>query len=182
MKQRCNWVNYNNQKYIDYHDNEWGVPKYDDKELFELLVLESFQAGLSWETILNKRNDFRLSFDNFDIDKIINYDNNKKNELMNNKKIIRNRLKINSAINNAKVYKKIQEEFKSFSNYIWSFTNGKIIYEYDKTSSILSDKISKDLKNRGMTFVGTTIIYSYLQAVGIINSHDKNCFMHMEEK
>lgn len=178
MKKRCNWLNYNNPIYVNYHDNEWGVSKYDDKELFELLVLESFQAGLSWETILNKREDFKISFDNFDIDKIINYDDNKINELMNNKKIIRNRLKIESTINNAKVFKEIQKEYNTFSNYIWSFTSNKIIYECNKTSSKLSDEISKDLKKRGMKFIGTTIIYSYLQAIGIIYSHDKECFLY----
>ena len=181
MRKRCSWVNYNNPKYINYHDNEWGIPKYDDRELFELLILESFQAGLSWETILNKREYFKECFDNFDIDKIINYDDFKINELMNNKNIIRNRLKIESVINNAKIFKEISSEYECFSNYIWSFANNKIIYEYDKTSSKLSDKISKDLKSRGMKFVGTTIIYSYLQAIGIINSHDKKCFMHKED-
>lgn len=180
MRKRCSWVNCNNPKYINYHDNEWGIPKYDDRELFELLILESFQAGLSWETILNKREYFRESFDNFNIDKVVNYDTNKITALMNNKNIIRNKLKIESAINNAKVFKKLQKEYGSFCNYIWSFTNNKTIYEHDKTKSELSDKISSELKKKGMKFVGTTIIYSYLQAVGIINSHEKECFMHKE--
>lgn len=175
---RCFWLNENNPTYVDYHDNEWCIPKYNDHELFELLILESFQAGLSWECILNKREAFRSSFDNFDIIKVSNYKEDKIKELLENKDIIRNRLKIQAAINNAKVFLNIQKEYKSFSNYIWNFTNNKIIYETDKTSSELSDKISNDLKKRGMKFVGTTIIYSYLQAIGILYSHDKDCFMY----
>lgn len=173
---RCNWVNLKNEEYVKYHDEEWGVALYDDKKLYELLILESFQAGLSWECILNKREAFKKSYDDFDIDKVINYDENKIEELLLNKDIIRNKLKIKASINNSKIFKNIQKEYSSFSNYIWSFTNNTIIYEYNKTSSELSDKISNDLKRRGMSFVGTTIIYSYLQAIGIINSHDKNCF------
>lgn len=175
---RCFWLNENNPTYVDYHDNEWCIPKYNDQELFELLILESFQAGLSWECVLNKREAFRSSFDNFDIIKVSNYKEDKIKELLENKDIIRNRLKIQAAINNAKVFLNIQKEYESFSNYIWNFTNNKIIYETDKTSSELSDKISNDLKKRGMKFVGTTIIYSYLQAIGILYSHDKDCFMY----
>lgn len=175
---RCFWLNENNAIYVDYHDNEWCIPKYNDHELFELLILESFQAGLSWECVLNKREAFRSSFDNFDIIIVSNYKEDKIKELLENKDIIRNRLKIQAAINNAKVFLNIQKEYESFSNYIWSFTNNKIIYETDKTSSELSDKISNDLKKRGMKFVGTTIIYSYLQAIGILYSHDKDCFMY----
>lgn len=175
---RCFWLNENNPTYVDYHDNEWCIPKYNDHELFELLILESFQAGLSWECVLNKREAFRSSFDNFDIIKVSNYKEDKIKELLENKDIIRNRLKIQAAINNAKVFLNIQKEYESFSNYIWNFTNNKIIYETDKTSSELSDKISNDLKKRGMKFVGTTIIYSYLQAIGILYSHDKDCFMY----
>ena len=178
MKNTCSWLNENNPLYVDYHDNEWCKPKYDDHDLFELLILESFQAGLSWECVLNKREAFRSSFDNFDIIKVSNYKEDKINELLENKDIIRNRLKIQAAINNAKVFLNIQKEYKTFSNYIWGFTNNKIIYETDKTSSVLSDKISNDLKKRGMKFVGTTIIYSYLQAIGILYSHDKNCHMY----
>ncbi len=178
MKNTCSWLNENNPLYVDYHDNEWCKPKYDDHELFELLILESFQAGLSWECVLNKREAFRSSFDNFDIIKVSNYKEDKISELLENKDIIRNHLKIQAAINNAKVFLNIQKEYKTFSNYIWGFTNNKIIYETDKTSSELSDKISKDLKKRGMKFVGTTIIYSYLQAIGILYSHDKNCHMY----
>lgn len=176
--QRCKWCNLDNPLYVKYHDEEWGEPTYDDKELFELLILESFQAGLSWECVLNKRENFRHAYDNFDIDKIVCYDEAKINELKQNPGIIRNKLKIKASINNAKIFKQIKKEYGSFSKYIWGFTNGKIIYEIGKTSSELSDKISKDLKKRGMTFVGTTIIYSYLQAIGIIDSHDKNCFKY----
>lgn len=178
---RCSWVNLNNKVYISYHDNEWGKPLYDDKKLFELLILESFQAGLSWECVLNKRENFKKAYDDFDIDKVINYDDLKINELCNNKNIIRNKLKIKSSINNAKIFKNIQKEYGSFSNYIWSFTNGKIIYENGKTTSNLSDTISCDLKKRGMNFVGSTIIYSYLQAIGIINSHEKECYLYNKD-
>lgn len=181
QKNRCKWCNLKNEIYVEYHDKEWGVPSFCDSHLFEMLILESFQAGLSWECILNKRKEFRKAFDNFEIDKICNYGNEKIQELMNNKNIIRNRLKINAAINNSKIFKNIQKEYKSFFNYIWHFTDNKIIYEFDKTSSDLSDVISKDLKQRGMKFVGTTIIYSYLQAIGIINSHEKGCFMYKEK-
>lgn len=176
--QRCKWCNLDNPLYVKYHDEEWGEPTYDDKDLFELLILESFQAGLSWECILNKRENFRHAYDNFDIDKIVCYDETKINELKENKGIIRNKLKIKASINNAKIFKKIEKEYGSFSKYIWSFTNNQIIYETNKTSSKLSDQISKDLKKRGMTFVGTTIIYAYLQAIGIVNSHDENCFKY----
>ena len=176
---RCKWVNLNNKLYVDYHDNEWCKPKYDDKELYELLILESFQAGLSWECVLNKREAFRNCYDNFDINKVINYDDNKIKDLMNNKNIIRNRLKIKASINNSKIFKKIQNEYGSFSKYIWSFTNNKVMYEeYEVTTNDLSDKISNDLKSRGMTFVGSTIIYSYLQAIGVISSHHKDCFLY----
>lgn len=176
-KQRCSWVNLNNPIYIKYHDEEWCKPKHNDKELYELLILESFQAGLSWECILNKREEFRKSYDNFDIDKIINYDDSKIKELLENEKIVRNKLKINASINNSKIFKKIQKEYGSFDKYIWSFTNNEVINEdFDVIKSELSDRISEDLKNRGMKFVGTIIIYSYLQAIGIINSHAKNCY------
>lgn len=175
---RCKWVNLNNQLYIDYHDNEWGIPHYDDKYMFEFLILESFQAGLSWECVLNKRQAFKKAFDDFDYDKISKYDDNKIEELLNNPNIIRNRLKIKASINNAKIFIEIQKEYKSFSNYIWSFTGNKVIKNIDdnlKTSSELSDRVSKDLQKRGMKFVGTTIIYSYLQAVGVINDHELDC-------
>ena len=173
---RCSWVN-SNPLYIKYHDEEWGIASYDDDYLFEMLVLESFQAGLSWECILNKRENFREAFDNFNYKKIAGYSDTKINELMNNKKIIRNKLKIKATINNSKVFIDIQKEYGSFSKYIWSFTNNKqMVHNTVITSNDLSDKISLDLKKRGMKFVGTTIIYSYLQAIGVVNDHEKNCF------
>lgn len=173
---RCSWVNLNNKDYVKYHDEEWCVPSYDDNYLFEMLLLESFQAGLSWECILNKREAFKEAFDSFDVVKISNFNEEKQKELLKNKNIIRNKLKIKAAIKNAKIFQEIQKEFGSFSSYIWSFTNNKIIF-HDKpiTNNDLSDKISKDLKKRGMSFVGSTIIYSYLQAIGICNDHEKNC-------
>lgn len=181
MKKRCAWCNLKNQKYVEYHDNEWGVANFDDKYLFEMLILESFQAGLSWECVLNKRDSFKQAYDNFDLEKVCNYDEKKKQELISNAEIIRNKLKVNASINNAKIFRDIKNEFGTFYNYLKTFTNGETYYEVGLTSSELSDKISKDLKKRGMKFVGTTIIYSYLQAIGIINSHDKDCFMHKEE-
>lgn len=176
-KIRCKWCNLKNELYIKYHDEEWCKPNFDDKYLFKMLILESFQAGLSWECVLNKRDSFITAFDNFDIDKICEYDNEKIKELLLNDKIIRNKLKINASINNAKIFKNIQKEYGSFYNYLELFTKGKIIYELDKTTSNLSDNISKDLQKRGMKFVGSKIIYSYLQAIGIIYSHDKECFL-----
>lgn len=174
---RCFWVNLNNKLYVDYHDLEWGVPKYDDHELYELLILEMFQAGLSWETILKKRENFRLAMDNFDYERIVNYDEEKINELMNNKGIIRNRRKIEATINNTKVFLSIQKEYGSFANFIWSFTNNEILYIDSKiTHNELSDKVSSILKKKGVKFVGTIIIYSYLQAIGVINSHECDCF------
>lgn len=174
---RCFWVNMKNPLYVSYHDDEWGVPKYDDCELFELLILEMFQAGLSWETILNKRENFRKSFDNFDYNKVSKYDEDKINQLMQDTGIIRNRKKIEAAINNAKVFLSIQKEWGSFAKFIWSFTDGEVkYYDIKITFSELSDNISKVLKGKGMKFVGSTIIHSYLQAIGVINSHEKICF------
>ena len=178
---RCRWVNINNELYKDYHDKEWGIPHYDDNYLFEFLILETFQAGLSWETILNKRENFKKAFDNFDYKKIATYNEDKIQALMNNSGIIRNKLKIKSAIKNAKIFIQIQKEYKCFSNYIWSFTNNKVIKKKNdklKTTSELSDIISKDLYKKGMTFVGSTIIYSYLQAIGIINDHELECDLY----
>ncbi len=177
---RCKWCNLNNPKYIEYHDNEWCKPNFDDKYLFEMLILESFQAGLSWECVLNKREDFRKAYDNFDIDKICNYDDTKIQELLNNDKIIRNKLKIKASITNSKIFKSIQNEYGSFYNYLKTFMNQDVIYETDVTTNDLSDNISNDLRKRGMKFVGSTIIYSFLQAVGIIYSHDKECFLYKE--
>ncbi len=178
---RCKWCNLKNPKYVEYHDNEWGKPNFDDKYLYEMLILESFQAGLSWECILNKRDDFRKAYDNFDIDKVCNYDDTKINELLSDKNIIRNKLKIKASINNSKIFKEIVNEYGSFYNYLKTFTNNKIIYENDKTTNKLSDDISKDLKKRGMKFVGSTTIYSYLQAIGIIYSHLKECYLYKEK-
>ncbi|WP_273401812.1 DNA-3-methyladenine glycosylase I [Traorella massiliensis] len=182
---RCKWVDETNELYVKYHDTEWGVPSYDDHYLFEMLLLESFQAGLSWITILKKREAFREAFDDFDVIKVSQYDETKILSLMSNQKIVRNQLKIRAAVNNAKIFIQIQQEFGSFSNYIWSFTDGKIIYnENDElpTTSSLSDQISADLKKRGMKFVGSTIIYSYLQAMGIINDHETTCDFYKRSK
>ena len=178
---RCKWCNLNNPKYIEYHDNEWGKLNSDDRYLFEMLILESFQAGLSWECVLNKREDFREAFDGFEIDKICNYNDEKVQELLQNKKIIRNKLKINATINNSKVFKRIQKEYGTFYNYLKTFTNNNIIYEINKTTNELSDMLSKDLQKKGMQFVGSTIIYSYLQAIGIIYSHDKECYYYSQK-
>ena len=178
---RCNWVT-DDEIYIRYHDEEWGIPTYDDRELFEMLVLESFQAGLSWITILKKRKNFKEAFDDFDVVKVANYDEDKIDELRNNEGIIRHKGKITSAINNAQIFIKIQKEFGSFSDYIWSFTEGEIIKAEYLTESELSKEISKDLKKRGMKFVGSVTVYSYLQAVGIIYSHDPQCYLYKEDQ
>ena len=178
---RCKWCNLNNKKYIEYHDKEWGVLNTNDYYLFEMLILESFQAGLSWECVLNKRENFKKAYDNFDYEKVALYDEAKIHELANNKSIIRNKLKIRASINNAIIFKTILNDYGSFYNYLKAFTDNKIIYEVNKTKSSLSDVISKDLTKRGMKFVGTTIIYSFLQAIGIIYSHDKECFLYKED-
>lgn len=175
---RCKWCNPNNQKYIEYHDNEWCKLNTNDNYLLEMLILESFQAGLSWECVLNKRDAFIKAYDNFGIDKICTYDNKKIEELAQNKDIIRNKLKIKASINNTKIFKNIQKEYGSFYNYLTTFTKGQTVYEIDKITSPLSDAISKDLIKRGMKFTGSTIIYSYLQAIGIIYSHDKECYLY----
>lgn len=181
-KLRCKWCNLNNPIYMKYHDEEWGVPVFDDRVLLELLILEPFQAGLSWEIVLNKRGNFRESFDNYDIEKICKYDEDKIAELLENPKIIRNRRKIEAAINNTRIFRDIQKEWESFSGYIWHFTKGNSIYEVDKTSSSLSDTITMDLKKRGMKFIGTTTVYAYLQAIGIIDSHDETCFLYRKNE
>lgn len=177
---RCDWVT-NEEIYIKYHDEEWGVPIYDEQMLFEFLILEGAQAGLSWITILKKRENYRKAFDNFDVKKVANYNEEKIEELLNNTGIVRNKLKIRAAINNANRYIEIQKEFGSFKNYIWSFANEKQIKNKWKnikevpTRTELSDKISNDLKKRGFKFVGTTIIYAYLQAIGVVNDHLITC-------
>ena len=177
---RCKWCNLKNPKYIEYHDSEWCKVNFDEKYLYEMLILESFQAGLSWECVLNKRESFRKAYDNFELNKVCNYNDKKIEKLLNNKDIIRNKLKINSSINNSKIFKQIVDEYGSFYNYLKTFTKDKIIYEIDKTTNSISDEISNDLKKRGMKFVGSTIIYSYLQAIGIIYSHDKDCYLYKE--
>lgn len=174
-KKRCKWAG-PDEIYIRYHDEEWGVPTHDDQELFEMLVLESFQAGLSWITILKKRENFHNAFDGFDVEKVARYDDKKIEELRQDAGIIRHKGKITSAINNAQIFIEMQKEFGSFSNYIWSFTDGEIIKAEYETESELSKTISKDLKKRGMKFVGPTIIYSYLESIGVIDNHEKECF------
>ena len=178
---RCKWCNEKNSRYVEYHDIEWGVPSSDDHYLLEMLLLESFQAGLSWECVLNKREDFKIAYDHFNIDKIVHYDEKKINELMSNHKIIRNKLKIKASINNAKIFNEIQKEYGSFYDYLVLFTKHKRLFEIDQVTNDLSDAISKDLKKRGMKFVGSTIIYSYLQATGFIYSHEKECFLYKEQ-
>lgn len=179
-KIRCKWCNLKNPLYIDYHDNEWGQLNIDEQYLYEMLILESFQAGLSWECVLNKRESFRTAYEGFDIDKVCEFGPEKVAELLNNNGIIRNKLKINASINNSKIFKEISVEYGSFYNYLKGFTGEEVIYESDKITSDISDAISADLKKRGMKFVGSTIIYSYLQAVGIINSHDKDCYLYLK--
>lgn len=181
MQQRCFWVT-DSKLYQDYHDNEWGIPVYDDAVLFEFLLLETFQAGLNWLTILNKREHFRKAFDDFDYQKIAQYSEEKKSELLHNEGIIRNRLKIQSAITNAQFFMEIQNEFGSFSNFIWGFVDGKPIVncfhqrnEVPATTQI-SDAISKTLKKRGFKFVGSTVMYAFMQAVGMVNDHTSSCF------
>ncbi len=182
MKQRCDWVPTDNDLYIKYHDEEWGKPIHNDRKLFEMLILEGAQAGLSWLTVLKKRENYRKAFESFNYKKIAKYDEEKIKELLNNPGIIRNKLKINSTINNAKTLLKIQKEFGSFNKYIWAFVNNQSISSQFKTwkemptKTELSDKISKDLKKRGMSFVGSTIIYSFMQAVGMVNDHTIECF------
>ena len=177
---RCSWVNVNNINYVNYHDNEWGIPKHDDQELYEIFLLECFQAGLSWECVLNKRENFRNAYDQFDYHKIATYDDKKIDELLNNSGLIRNRNKIIASINNAKVFLDIQNEYGSFDKYIWKFTNFKSLKNVFRTTNHISDIISKDLYKRGMRFVGSITIYSYLQAIGIIIDHDKNCFKYLD--
>lgn len=180
---RCGWCG-NDPLYVKYHDEEWGVPVHEDRKHFEFLVLESAQAGLSWITILRKRENYRKAYDDFDFIKVAKYDDEKINELIQNEGIIRNRLKIAASINNAKLFLKIQEEFGSFDNYIWAFVGNKpLINHWGSTSHVpatseLSDKISKDLKKRGFKFLGSTTTYAYLQATGIINDHITSCFRY----
>ena len=180
-KPRCRWADPNNERYLRYHDQEWGVPVYDDHKLFEMLILESFQAGLSWACVLNKREAFRRAFDGFDLDAVCAYGEDKLAALAQDPGIIRNRRKIRAAADNARVFRDIQREWGSFSNYLWHWTQGQVVHEVGPASSPLSDAVSRDLKKRGMTFVGTTIIYAYLQAVGVIFAHEAGCFLAQRE-
>ena len=178
---RCFWVDEKSEIYVKYRDEEWGVPNHNDRDLFELLILEGFQAGLSWITVLKKREAFRKAFDNFDVKKVSEYDEEKINALLENKDIIRSRGKITAAINNTKIFIEIQKDFGSFSNYIWGFTDNKVIKNTTGEIPVkteLSDMVSKDLKKRGMKYTGSVIIYSYLQAIGIVDDHEKDCFRY----
>jgi len=184
-KKRCSWPS-NDPLMIKYHDKEWGKPVHNDKKLFEFLVLEGMQAGLSWSTILNKRENFRRSFDNFDFNKVAKYNQKKINSLLKNAGIIRNKLKIESAVSNAKAFLKVRKEFGTFDKYIWGFVGGtpvnnKLRYLKDiQAKTKLSDEISKDLKKRGFKFVGSTIVYAHMQATGMVNDHIQDCFRYKE--
>ncbi len=184
-KHRCDWCE-GDALYEAYHDKEWGVPVYDDATLFEFLILETFQAGLSWITILRKRENFRKALDNFDYKKIANYQQNKIDSLLQDAGIIRNKLKVNATITNAQAFMKIQDEFGSFSKYIWGFVDGKPIKNKYKTmqdvpaTTPISDALSKDLKNRGFKFIGSTVVYAHMQATGMVNDHIESCFRYNE--
>ena len=180
-KTRCRWCNVKNPLYVEYHDREWGVPRFEDAYLYEMLILETFQAGLSWECVLNKREAFRRAYDGFDIERVINYGDDKIGALISNPDIIRNKLKIKASVGNSRVFKDIVTEYGSFYNYLCTFTGGRIVYESDKTTSELSDTLSRDLQRRGMRFVGSVTIYSYLQAIGVIYSHEEGCFLYKTE-
>ena len=187
-KKRCAWVNLANPLYVRYHDEEWGVPLHDDRRLFELLVLEMMQAGLSWETVLNKRENFRRAFAGFDPQKVASFTEQDVKRLLSNPGIIRNRRKIEAAINNARVYLAIQKEFGSFDRFIWSFVDFKPVDNHVlssdslPTTSSLAKQISTELRKRGTTFVGPVIIYSYMQAIGMVNDHEVECFRYREIK
>ena len=185
MKHRCGWCK-GDALYEAYHDNEWGVPVYDDNTLFEFLILETFQAGLSWITILRKRENFRKAFDNFDYQKIARYNQDKIDELLEDAGIIRNKLKVNATVSNAQSFIQIQKEFGSFSKYIWTFVDGKPIKNKCMTmqdvpaTTAISDVLSKDLKKRGFKFVGPTVVYAHMQATGMVNDHEVGCFRYNE--
>lgn len=186
-KRRCGWCE-GDELYETYHDEEWGVPVYNDQQLFEFLILETFQAGLSWITILRKRENFRAAYDNFDYTKIAEYTEDKVQELMENSGIIRNKLKIKASISNAKAYIQIRKEFGSFSSYIWGYVNNRPLqnnlssYKEAPAQTDLSKKISRDLKKRGFQFVGPTVVYAHMQATGMVNDHEVDCFRHKEVK
>jgi DNA-3-methyladenine glycosylase I len=182
-KARCSWVNLSNPLYVSYHDKEWGKPVHDDRKHFEMLTLEGAQAGLSWETILKKRENYKKAFDNFNPQKVAKYTSAKIKSLLENPGIVRNRLKVQSTVTNAKAFLNVKEEFGSFDKYIWAYVDGKPIVNSFKnskdypTKTLISDKISKDLKKRGFRFVGSTIIYAYMQAIGMVNDHALDCFL-----
>ncbi len=184
-KHRCGWC-VGDPLYEAYHDNEWGVPVKDDETLFEFLILETFQAGLSWITVLRKRENFRKAFDQFDYNKIADYGETKVNDLLQDSGVIRNKLKVNATVTNAKAFMVVQKEFGSFSKYIWDFVDSKPIknewenYKDAPATTELSDAISKDLKKRGFKFVGSTVIYAHMQATGMVNDHEVNCFRYHE--
>ena len=184
-KQRCAWAN-SSQLYLDYHDSEWGVPVHDDRKLFEFLILEGAQAGLSWSTILNKRLEYLQAFDNFEVSKIANYSDIKVQELLANPGIVRNRLKIHAAIQNAQTFLEVQDQYGSFDAYIWQFVDGKPVQNSWKSLQEIppktkeSDAMSKELKKLGFTFVGSTICYAFMQAIGMVNDHTVDCFRWQE--
>lgn len=186
--ERCDWLNLENPEYVKYHDKEWGVPIHNDRKLFEMLILEGAQAGLSWSTVLKKRENYRKALDNFDYEKIAIYNAKKVSELLKNDGIIRNKLKIEATIRNAVAFIKIRQEFKTFDKYLWNFVKNQPIKNKVKTMKDLpnrteiSDAISKDLKKRGMNFVGSTIIYAFMQACGMVNDHKLTCFRYQEIK
>lgn len=185
MCRRCSWPG-SEPIYIDYHDKEWGVPLHDENQLFEFLILEGAQAGLSWITILKKREAYRKAYSNFDVEKVARFNSRSVERLLNNPGIVRNRLKIEASITNAKAYLEIQDEYGSFNNFIWDYVDGKPIQNKYKTlkqlpaTTSLSDKLSKDLKKRGFKFVGSTICYAFMQATGMVNDHVTGCFRHKE--
>lgn len=178
MQNRCKWCNLNNPRYIAYHDTEWGILRTEDVYLFEMLLLESFQAGLSWECVLNKRENFRKAFDNFDYSKIAAYKEEKLQALYEEKGIIRNKRKICASVQNARIFGEISSAYGNFYSYLCQFTHGKTFVELGKTTSPLSDQISADLKRRGIKYVGSTVLYSYLQAIGVLYAHDETCDLY----
>lgn len=184
---RCGWCE-GDELYEAYHDNEWGVPVYEDDTIFEFLILETFQAGLSWITVLRKRENFRKAFDNFDYKKIATYSEEKIQELLQNPGIIRNKLKVRATVTNAKAFMEVQKEYGTFSKYIWDFVDGSPIQNDIKNhknapaTTAISDKLSKDLKKKGFKFVGSTVLYAHMQATGMVNDHEISCFRHSEVK
>ena len=186
MKKRCFWVPPDDVLYIDYHDKEWGVPVHDDRKLFEFLILEGFQAGLSWRTVLHKRENFRKAFAEFEVQEVARFNEGRIGRLMNNAGIIRNQLKIRAAVQNARAFLDVQQKYGSFDSFIWQFTDGRPLVNHWQTeeqvpaSTELSDKISKELKSLGFKFVGTTICYAHMQATGMVNDHTVDCFRHTE--